>query len=150
MKYSVEKWDECVEDMRPLWPLHWREAYSQDIKPVPNEPSYRALSQNNIMQIITARDAQGRLWGYIWLLISPNFHNTTLSSAIMDLWFMHPLKRAGGSSIKMLKYAEKKLKDFGVQYLYGGHTKQLPLNKLYNKLGFELTEYHYTKRLSNG
>jgi len=147
MLYAVENWSDCVDEMRPLWDLHWAEVgdYTDKIPVNIREDEYSKLANAGVLQVVTARDKSGKLWGYVWHAIMPHLHHQQILTALLDLWFVHPDKRKGGAGVKLFLFAEAALKQRGVSKLHAGHTLKLPLENVFEKLGYKLAELHYTK-----
>lgn len=148
MIYRQEFIDDIYEDCQPLIAQHWKEiALNQDkIKLNPNWDAYRALEGIGAFRIFTARD-NGKLVGYFAVFVEPNLHYQDHLFARNDVLFLHEDYRKGFCGVRLIRFAEKCLKDDGVSVLLLGTTVQRDFSVLLERLDFTKTETIYTKYL---
>ena len=99
----------------------------------------------NVRCITCRNDAE--LIGYIIFFVSPHLHYKSCITATEDLYFVKKEFRKGRVGIKLFQYAEKVLKDRGVQRIVM-HTKvHLDNTKLFEYLGYKQTDKVFSKIL---
>ncbi|MDC0117576.1 hypothetical protein OAI16_06755 [Flavobacteriaceae bacterium] len=138
-----------VEDeVKPLLNSHWEEiALNKDkIKLNPDWEAYEALEQQGKLKIFTARD-DGQLVGYFVVIVGTNLHYKDHLFASNDIIYLSPNHRKGFTGIKLVKFAEKCLKDDGVSVLTINTKVHQPFDKLMDFLKFRKIERVYSKYL---
>jgi GNAT superfamily N-acetyltransferase len=144
--YRVETIDEVLDDMRPLWDLHWDEI-ALDKEKVPLNPdvaTFRTLEEAGLLLIITARD-DGRLVGYHVSIVRPHLHYKHSLTAYADMYFLHPDYRGGMAGVKLFKYLEQELRELGVDRIYQGTKMHKDVGRLFERLGYKETERLFVK-----
>ena len=152
LHYQVENWFDCEEEMRWLYQLHWEEVAlnKEAIKLNLWYESYNQLAKNGELHIVTVRD-DNRIVGYHWSIIKPHLHYSQSITAFTDVYFLHPEYRKGFNGINLFKFAEKTLKECGVQRIVTAskvnreNNKKLDKSIIFKKLGFIKAETVYTK-----
>lgn len=148
--FAVETIDECVEDMRYLWQMHWEEiALDRDkIKLEPDVDTFRLLEDCGQLHIVTARDEAG-LVGYHASIVRPHLHYRSSMTAYVDMYFIHPDYRKGRTGISLFKFAEKTLRERGCQRIYTGTKLHKDMGKLLEYMGHKETERLYVKYIGD-
>lgn len=146
MIYQQEFIDDIYEDCQPLIAQHWEEiALNQDkIKLNPNWDAYRSLEGIGAFRIFTARD-DGKLVGYFAVFVEPNLHYQDHLFARNDVLFLHEDYRKGFCGVKLIRFAEKCLKDDGVSVLAINTKAHKDFSSVLNWMGFDKTETVHTK-----
>jgi GNAT superfamily N-acetyltransferase len=144
--YRQEFIDDIYEDCQPLIQQHWEEiALNQDaIKLNPNWDAYKQLEGIGAFRIFTARDG-GKLVGYFAVFVEPNLHYQDHLFARNDVLFLHKDYRKGFCGIKLIRFAEKCLKDDGVSVLVINTKTHRDFSSVLARLGFSKTETVHTK-----
>jgi N-acetylglutamate synthase-like GNAT family acetyltransferase len=145
----VERWAEFVKDGRELFPEHYAElARDQErIKLDINEDLYVDADNRGIGHIATVRD-EGKLVGYTILAVMPHLHYKSAGPmAMIDVYYLKPAYRKGGTGAKMIMFAESTLKAKGVTKIYFSTKVHLDNGKLLEALGFKFSDKVYTKLL---
>lgn len=147
---QVERWNTYYPDAMPLWEAHWEEVaiHQERIKLDVDVASYAALDASGKLLIVTVRD-HGVLVGYWKGLILGHLHYLSTLHGTMDIVYLAPAYRRGMLAWRLFKRVEQEAKDRGVVRLSQG-TKihnGLDLGRLYERLGYECTEHHFTKLL---
>lgn len=150
MKYSfqTEPWAHCVDEMRPLWPMHWQEiALDQDLfKPDMDEPRYALMQQAGALQITTAR-CEGLLVGYVVCFLMPHFHYKSSGLvSLADMFYVLPEHR-NGCGAKLFLAMEKSLKARGVIRAHMSCKVHSDQQRLFERLGWQFTDKTFGKRL---
>lgn len=148
MAYQQESLATCVADIKPLLEQHWQEiALNQDmIKLNPDWQAYYDLEECGALKIFTAR-SDGKLVGYFVVLCRKHIHHVDHIVAFNDLLYLDKGYRKGFTGIKLMKFAEKCLKEDGVTFLVVSTKKHKPLDSLLEWLGYDHIENIYSKPL---
>lgn len=150
VKYQQEFLDSVVEDAKGLLESHWEEvALNKDkIKVNPDWDAYYALQDQGKLNIFTARD-EGVLVGYFVVFVSPHIHYKDHLFAKNDLIYLKPSYRKGFVGVKLIKFAEKCLKEDGVSVMVVNTKNHRPFHKLMMFLGFSPSETLYSKYIGD-
>lgn len=142
---QVESLTERLEEMKPLFPLHWKElALNKDKVPLdPQYDLYLARDANGEVLFVTIREL-GALVGYFVGFVAPGLHYRTCLTCTMDIFYVHPEKR-GRCGIKLFRAVEAEAKRRGVQRWFVGSKCHADASWLFEKLGFEKVEIYYAK-----
>jgi GNAT superfamily N-acetyltransferase len=147
---QVEPFPPFLEEVKPILPIHWEELALHKEK-VPLDPQYNVYlerdAQGGVISI-TARE-DGKLIGYFVGFIAPGLHYQTCLTCTMDIFYVHPDHRGGGTGYHLFKSAEKKLKRRGVQRLFVGSKLHKDASWLFEKLGYEEVERYYSAWLGD-
>ena len=138
------------DDIQELLKLHWQEIAlnKEKIKLNPDWDAYEELERRGALKISTSRK-NGELIGYLDVLCSKNLHYKDHVFASNDVIYLHPDHRKGFTGIKLIKFAERCLKEDGVSVLAINTKVHRPFDKVLEFLGFNLTERLYSKYLGD-
>lgn len=142
----VESLTERLEEMLPLFPLHYEELALNKDK-VPLDPQYNIYLERDArgeVVFVTMRDA-GELVGYFVGFVAPGLHYRTCLTCTMDIFYVHPSKRNGTAGIRLFRAVEKELKRRGVQRWFVGSKCHKDASALFERLGFDRVEVYYSK-----
>jgi GNAT superfamily N-acetyltransferase len=136
-----------LPEFEKLFPLHYEElCVTKEFPLDPDLDAYKALAAAKMLRTITCR-ADGELIGYIVFTINRHMHYRTCVTAFEDLYFVRKDYRKGRVGIRLFQYAEKVLKQFGVNRIVL-HTKvHLDNSKLFEYLDYKWTDKVFTKIL---
>jgi len=136
-----------LPEFEKLFPLHYEElCVTKEFPLEPDIEAYRALANAKMLRCITCR-ADGELIGYIVFTISRHMHYRSCITAFEDLYFVRKDYRKGRVGIKLFQYAEKVLRQFGINRIVM-HTKvHLDNSRLFEYLGYKWTDKVFTKIL---
>lgn len=146
LDFQVEKWSDCVDDMRWLWPMHWEEV-AIDKEQIPLnvwEEAYANAEKKGDLHIVTARDDE-KIVGYYFCFVYPHLHYQQSLTAHTDVYFLHPAYRKGDNGTKLIRFMEQSLKELGVERIYTQTKVQNDKSKLFERLGWRRTEIVYSK-----
>tara|TARA_B110000285_G_C14775993_1_gene446265 strand:- start:139 stop:609 length:471 start_codon:yes stop_codon:yes gene_type:complete len=152
---ALEFKQEFINDVKPeivnLINLHWEEiALNKDvIKLNPDWKSYYNLEDNNKLKIFTAR-YDNVLIGYFIVIIHVNLHYKDHLFASNDILYLHPDYRKGFAGIKLIKYAEKCIKEDGVSVMTINVKEHKSFGLVLERLNFNPIETVYSKVLIRG
>tara|TARA_R110000803_G_scaffold4407_1_gene14831 strand:- start:245 stop:700 length:456 start_codon:yes stop_codon:yes gene_type:complete len=146
VKYQQEFLSQVQSDIEPLIELHWEEiALNQDkIKLNPDWDAYHNLEAESKLKIFTVRDGD-KLVGYFVVLIGTNIHYKDHQFASNDIIYLHKDYRRGFAGIRLIKFAEKCLKEDGVSVLVINTKTHKPFDKVLERLKFKPIERVYSK-----
>lgn len=142
---QVESLTERLEEMKPLFPLHWEELALNKDK-VPLDPQYeeylRRDAQGGVL-FVTLREL-GELVGYFVGFVAPGLHYRTCLTLTMDIFYVRPDKR-GRCGVKLFRAVEAEAKRRGVQRMFVGSKCHKDASWLFERLGYEEVERYYSK-----
>lgn len=142
---QVEPFPPFLEEVKPILPIHWEElALNKDKVPLdPQYDIYLARDARGEVISVTARE-DGKLMGYFVGFIAPGLHYKTCLTCTMDIFYVHPDHRGGGTGWHLFKTAEAELRRRGVQRLFVGSKLHKDASWLFEKLGYEEVERYYS------
>jgi GNAT superfamily N-acetyltransferase len=145
--FAVETFSSVYPDAEALMIMHWREiAPYQDITRInPDLDTYARLEKAGRLLLCTARSA-GTLVGYFLMIVGPHAHYRHVVTATEDLHFVHPDYR-GWTGIKLMKFAERMARAHGATMMVGRAKAKSGHGALYARLGYDLMDEVFTKRL---
>jgi GNAT superfamily N-acetyltransferase len=150
VKYQQEFLSQVQSDIEPLIELHWEEiALNQDkIKLNPDWDAYYDLETQGKLNIFTARE-DDNLVGYFVVIVGNNIHYKDHLFATNDIIYMHKDYRKGFAGIRLIKFAERHLKDDGVSVLTINTKIHQPFDAVLERLKFNMVERVYSKYLGS-
>jgi GNAT superfamily N-acetyltransferase len=146
IKYQQEFLSQVQSDIKPLLELHWKEiALNQDkIKLNPDWDAYHNLELTGNLKIFTARSGE-ELVGYFVVMLNNNIHYKDHVFASNDVIYLHKDYRKGFAGIRLIKFAEKCLKEDGVSVLLINTKSHKPFDKVLERLKFKPIERVFSK-----
>ena len=146
IKYQQEFLSQMQSDIEPLLELHWKEiALNQDkIKLNPDWDAYHNLELTGNLKIFTARSGE-ELVGYFVVMLNNNIHYKDHVFASNDVIYLHKDYRKGFAGIRLIKFAEKCLKEDGVSVLLINTKSHKPFDKVLERLKFKPIERVFSK-----
>ena len=150
IKYAVESFGKCLEEMKPILQKHYEEvAMYQDKIPLdPDYEKYFALEEMGILHTVTVRDG-GKLIGYFLSMVTPNLHYSTTTYAVNDVLYLDEDYRELGVGQKMFAFAEEKLRENGANVITIHMKRALPFDSLCVGMGYDYAERLYTKYIGD-
>lgn len=148
VKYQQEFLSSVRGEIEPLLNSHWEEIAlnKEKIKLNPDWDAYQSFEDQGKLKIFTARD-DGQLVGYFVVIVGTNIHYKDHLFASNDIIYLSPNHRKGFTGIKLIKFAEKCLKNDGVSVLTINTKVHQPFDKLMDFLKFRKIERVYSKYL---
>jgi GNAT superfamily N-acetyltransferase len=148
IEYAVEDPTTFIDELKGLLPVHYDElCVTKDFPLMPDYVAYGRLCAADMLKCIVAR-SDGELVGYALFIVQPHLHYVTCKTAFEDVYFLRKDHRLGRTGIRLFQFAEQALKDAGVNRIIM-HTKiHLDNSKLFEYLGYKMTDKLYTKLLS--
>lgn len=150
IKYQQEFLATVKDEIVPLLNSHWEEiALNKDkIKLNPDWDAYDNLEQVDKLKIFTARD-DNKLVGYFVVIVGVNIHYKDHLFASNDIIYLSPEHRKGFTGIRLIKFAEKCLKQDGISVLTINTKVHQPFDRLMDFLKFRKIERVYSKYLGD-
>ena len=142
---QVESLTARLEEMKPLFPLHWEElALNRDKVPLdPQYDIYLARDARGEVLFVTLREF-GELVGYFVGFVAPGLHYRTCLTLTMDIFYVRPDKR-GRCGVKLFRAVEQEAKRRGVQRMFVGSKCHKDASWLFERLGYSEVERYYSK-----
>jgi GNAT superfamily N-acetyltransferase len=141
----VENLTERLEELKPLFPLHWEELALNNDK-VPLDPQYHVYLERDArggVIFVTLRD-KGELVGYFVGFVAPGLHYQTCLTCHMDILYLRKDKRGGRGGMILLKAVQAELKRRGVQRWFVGTKAHMDIGRLFEAMGFTHVETTYS------
>lgn len=142
--YQVESLSAVRPEVTDLISLHWEEiAQFKDVQKLdPDWEQYDLLEQKGRLWIMTARD-DGKLVGYIAMLMGYHLHYRKLLTAVDDLHFIHPDYRKGLTGYRLLAMTVKVMRGKGVRFIAFRTKAFADHGALFERLGFQKHDVVY-------
>lgn len=150
IEYNVEFLSMCLEELKPLLTEHWEEiALNKDkIKLNPNYKQYLDLEKAGMCHTVIARK-DSKVIGYYISFIVDHMHYQDHKFAMNDIMFLHPDHRGGRTAMKLIKFAEERLRKLGVSVMTMHMKTDFPFEPLAQACGFNKVEYNYSKYIGD-
>jgi len=144
--YQVESFEQCIPEFQRFVPLHWAElGLTREEVPVDMDwQRYVQMERDNKLHTVTVRH-DGKLVGYHVTFVGGHFHYKSTLHGMVDLYFVEQEHRRGWAGIKLLKFAEKTLKDRGVVKIITGTKCHKDNSVLHERLGYTHSDETYMK-----
>lgn len=149
LTFQAERWADCVAEMRPLWPEHWKElARDQEtIQLACDEAKYEHGEAMGCLHIVTAR-ADGELVGYYYGMLMNHLHYKDAGlMCYSDVYFLRPEFRRGANGARFLAAILDSLKARGVVKLYISTKAHQDHGRLFAHFGMKCSDRVFTKLL---
>lgn len=145
---QIEPLAERLEEMKPFFPLHWRElGLYQDRMPLaPRYEDYLMRDAAGGVTLATVR-RDGAMVGYAVFFVAPGLHYGSTLTAHMDICYIAPEERGRGAGEMLFAAAERELKRRGVKMWWCGSKTHKPIEGFFRALGFIAEETHFAKWL---
>ena len=145
--YQVEDPAEFIEALKGVLPEHYDElCVTKDFPLMPDYEAYGRLQVAGLLRCITVRE-NSQLIGYAIFIVQPHLHYRSCKTAFEDIYFLRKEERKGRVGIRLFQFAEDVLKKDGVDRIVM-HTKiHMDNSRLFDYLGYKLTDKLFTKIL---
>ena len=145
--YQVEDPAEFIEALKGVLPEHYDElCVTKDFPLMPDYEAYGRLQVAGLLRCITVRE-NSQLIGYAIFIVQPHLHYRSCKTAFEDIYFLRKEERKGRVGIRLFQFAEDVLKKEGVDRIVM-HTKiHMDNSRLFDYLGYKLTDKLFTKIL---
>jgi len=145
--YQTEDPAEFIEALKGVLPEHYDElCVTKDFPLMPDYEAYGRLHVAGMLRCITVRE-DNELIGYALFIVHPHLHYKSCITAFEDIYFLKKEHRKGRVGIRLFQFAEDVLKKEGVHRIIM-HTKiHMDNTRLFEYLGYKLTDKLFTKIL---
>ena len=143
--FCVEPLSEVLDELKPLFPGHWKElALDQDKVPLdPQYDIYLERDRRGEVLFIAGRE-KGTIVGYFVGFIAPGLHYRTCRTLTLDIFWIHPAHRGHGAGFHLFKTVETEARRRGVQRMFVGSKLHRDASWLFEKLGYTEVERYYS------
>ncbi len=150
-EFQWERFAAVAHELPPLFVEHWREVERhQDTIPLAIDwDRYYAMDIQGFLRILTVR-SDGRLVGYVFVILGPHLHYVTTPWANVDMFWLDPLFRQGWTGVKLFKELTRGVKAAGGKMLLVSAKNDFMdgrVIKLLKRLGFTAVETVMERRL---
>lgn len=149
---QTESWAAIDQEIEDITPLHWQELALDQLlfEPDLDHERYLAMDRAGAMHVVTARDGK-KLVGYIVCFVMPHFHYKSSGlTALADMYYLRREYRKGGLGLRMFREMERGLCDRGVIRAHMSCKVHEDHTKLFEAMGWTLTDYTFSKLLVKG
>lgn len=147
MQLQRESFADFIDEALPLLQAHYEEvAKYKDIPLSVDVEMYLKLEEVGTLRIFTARE-EGGLIGYAVYFVRYNPHYSTSLQAVQDVLFLAKGERRGLAGYKLIKYADERLAEEGVEVVYHHVKLRQDFGPLLERLGYEPIETIWGRRL---
>lgn len=120
----------------------------QDIPPDPNIQFYHVLEDKGMLRVFTARDTHGNLCGYALFFVQKHPHFNS-KQALCDILYLMPQHRSRGVGQEFIEFCDSSLQsERDIAAIYFSSTAKKPIGKLFERLGYEMADIRYAKRVN--
>ena len=148
ISYQQEFLATVANDIIPLLKEDWEEIeHQKSRRPLkPDWEAYANLELAGVLKIFTARDG-GQLVGYVSCFLLPDIHSCGILSANFEILFVTASHRNSSVGIKLMKFAEKCVRQDGAEFCFVTTTQQNSASKMMKRLGYKAIETKFEKDL---
>lgn len=146
MQFQLEPVQSLISELLPLIKKHWQEVELNQSKIAlnPDWEMYKTLEDYGQLKFFTARD-NGKLVGYYSLTMGVSVHHKDHKFATSDVIYLDEEYRSGFNALKLIKYVESNLKQFGVSFVMISTKAHKPFSVLLERMGYGLNEQIFSK-----
>ena len=147
--FKVERLTDIIDELKPLLEQHWQEiaGYKDQFPLNPDYDKYRAMDSAGLVHAVTVRE-DGALIGYYISFVLRHLHYQDCLVAMNDILFIRKDRRHGMTGSRMIRFAEKMLKEIGVNRMIMHVKVHHDFGRMLVKMGFTETEKNYEKLLN--
>ncbi len=146
--YAAETLDTCLAEILTLAEDHFKETsrytgggFSPDIE------AYQATEKLGALGVFTLRDEDRHLRGYCLMIIRRHHHSAEVR-ATEDLLYIQPSCRGNGRAF--VAWMDACLASVGAQVVYRAVQSLHNHGRMYERLGYSVSEITYAKELPHG
>lgn len=151
---QTESWRAIDAEIEEVAALHWQELaldkllFKRDL----DHERYLLMDDKDMMHVVTARtDDKKELVGYIICFVMPHFHYKSSGlTALADMYYLRREYRKGGLGMRMFAEMERGLKARNVIRAHMSCKVHEDHTKLFQAMGWRLTDYTFSKLLVEG
>jgi hypothetical protein len=145
--FQVESVEDWASDSKDLVYAHWQElGLDLDLEIAPDYGKMQILEGLGMFKVITVRE-DGRLVGYLLAVVNTHLHyRNSPKVLIVDAYYVSPECRSG-TGVKLVRFTEELAKQLGTIKIYFSCKVHKDHSKLFNALGYRLSDFAFTKRI---
>lgn len=145
--YKEDSWLDNLNELKEIIKDHYEElSVTKEFPLDPNWDAYLDILNAGKLRYITCKD-DGKLIGYIIYFIMPHLHYKTCLTAFEDIYFLKKEYRKGRTGLKMFQFAEKILKEQGIQRVIYNTKVHQDNSAMFDYLGYKFIDKVFTKLL---
>lgn len=145
MVFCAERLTDALEELKPLFPAHWKEL-ALDQEKVPLDPQYEIYLERDrrgeVLFVCARHD--GKIIGYFVGFVAPGLHYKTCLTLTLDIFWIHPNYRGHGAGVMLFKTVEAEARRRGVQRMFVGSKLHRDTSWLFERLGYTEVERYYS------
>lgn len=148
LTFAEERWNDIVEDLKPLFALHFTEEAIRHPRLAlnPDYAGYAERDRAGILSLTTARDGD-QLVGYFLMYVVPSPHYRATLWGIMDTHYLAPAYRSAQNGIRFVQAMEQIVRARGATELLANTKVGLDASALFERLGWRRAAITYAKSL---
>lgn len=141
---QLESAKEQLEEIKWLFPLHWKElALNQEKVPLdPRYEEYLRREQTGELVFATVRQ-DAEIIGYFVGFVGISLHYQSMLVCTPDIFYVHPDRRGLDAGTILFGFVRDELKRRGVKYWIVGDKNHKTAGKFFEMLGFNKIENFY-------
>lgn len=145
--FQIETVEEWASESKELVRAHWQElGLDLDLEIAPDHAKMRAMEELGMFKVLTVREGE-KLVGYLLAVVAPHLHyRTSPRMFIVDAYYIAPESR-NGNGVKLIRFAETVAKELGTIKIYLTCKIHRDHSKLFQALGYKLSDYAFVKRI---
>lgn len=143
---AIETLDQCLEEMKPLFPEHWKElGLFQDKMPL--NPQYNVYYAREVLGelVMPIVRKDGKIIAYWPTFIAPGMHYGSTLTATMDILWVHPDHRQDGVGSLLFETLKNELVRRGVEVWYVGSKNHKQIEWFFHGTGFKPVETYFAQ-----
>lgn len=145
MKYTIEKLEDYIEDIKELSQLHYKESHPyKDIPLNASWDKFLALNSAGYLYVFIAKESD-KLIGYAFYFLGHSLEYSDYKFATLSNIFIHPDNR--GTGTRFILWCEKELKKMGADIVTHHVKAKNDYGVLLKRLGYDIMNIEYYKRL---
>lgn len=146
-QFSRESSATVIDEIKSLLEAHYAEiAHYSDIPIGCDYDSYLTMEANGKLRIYTIR-LDGALVGYAIFKVATSLHYRTSLQAQQDVLYLDPTYRKGRIGMRFIQFCDGQLQAEGVQVVYQHVKAKHNFGPMLERLGYELIDHLYGRRL---
>jgi len=147
IEYKDDDWLENLDALKEIIKDHYEELSVTKTYPLdPDWDAYKQILDVARLKFVTCKE-DGKLIGYIIYFVMPHLHYKTCLTAFEDIYFLKKEYRKGRVGIRMFQFAEKLLKEQGINRIIYNTKVHSDNSSLFEYLGYSFMDKVFTKLL---
>jgi GNAT superfamily N-acetyltransferase len=144
---QIESLTQGLEEIKPLFPLHYEELSLHQFHGIPLNPQYDEYLKRDACGSVlyaTLRE-RGKLIGYFVGFIAPGLHYQDCLTLTMDIFYVLPEHRGSGGGIALFTEVKREAKRRGVKAWFMGNKEHAKIHAtaLFQAMRAEKAETYY-------